>query len=207
MPTFLDIVNDNAYGSGTPLGKREDSMSRIRTALPDTIILGACLALAACGGEPEADLPLGTAQQMMAGEVQPAADVYWQSVRSVSELVDGEPVFTDFRPETDAEWEEVRAAAARLGELGAIMQQPGYAEGRGDDWIVFSQGLVDLAGQAEEAAVAQDPDAVFEAGGLVYNVCQACHLNYPPANMPEGVEESEIRPAEGVTLEDYVEGT
>jgi hypothetical protein len=183
-------------------------MIRNRSRLPDILILGACLSVAACGAPEQAEAPLGTAQQMMANEVQTTAEVYWESVRFESRLEeDGTVVEEEFEPETDAKWEEVRAAAARLGELGGILQQPAYAEGRGDDWIAFSEGLVAVAAEAEQAAISKDPDAVFAAGGLVYNVCRACHQMYPPSSLPEGVDESELRPSEGVTLEEYVEGT
>lgn len=174
---------------------------------PDRFILAAALGLAACGGGQEAAAPLGTAQQMMANEVQPTAEIYWNAVRSVSELVDGEPVFTEYQPETDAEWEKVRLAAARLGELGAILQQPAYAEGRGEDWIAFSKGLVEMAALAEKAAADKDREAVFEAGGLVYNVCRACHQFYPPANLPDGMSETDLRPSEGVPPENSVQGS
>ncbi|WP_338240773.1 hypothetical protein [Aurantiacibacter hainanensis] len=165
------------------------------------------LALAACN-QAEDVPPLGTAQQMMAQEVQPTAEVFWGAVGSKSELIDGEPVFTDWQPEGDVEWEEVRASAARLGELGRVLMTPDYAEGRGDDWIAYSQGLVDAAVQAEQAALARDPDAVFEVGGTIYAVCSACHRMYPPEQLPEGVTVDDIaqpRPNEDLSLEEYVE--
>jgi hypothetical protein len=168
----------------------------------------AVLALAACNQSEEVP-PLGTAQQMMAQEMQPTADIFWGSVGSASELVDGEPVFREWQPETDAEWEEVRASAQRLGELGEVMMTPAYAEGRGEDWNAYSQGLVDVAAQAQEAALAQDAEAVFELGGTIYSVCSACHRMYPPEELPEGVtvdDISQARPNDDLTLEEYVEG-
>ncbi|GAA5060422.1 hypothetical protein GCM10023208_28740 [Erythrobacter westpacificensis] len=167
------------------------------------------LALAACNQAEEVP-PLGTAQQMMAQEVQPTAEIFWNAVGSRSELVDDEPVFTEWQPEGDAEWGDVRAAAARLGELGEILQTPAYSEGRGDDWIAYSQGLVEAAAQAEQAAEARDPEAVFEVGGTIYAVCSACHRMYPPEQLPEGVTVDDIaqpRPNEDMTLGEYVEET
>jgi hypothetical protein len=155
---------------------------------PDSIILAcAALALAACAQD-EPELPLGTPQQMMADHVQPTADIYWGAVKFESELMpDGSVEERDIRPQTDAEWETVRAAAARLGELGEVLNSPAYAEGRGPDWSAYAQGLVAAAAQAEAAAVAQNPDAVFTEGGTIYNVCRACHQMYPPEVLPEGV--------------------
>ncbi len=140
------------------------------------------LALTSCAAEPE--LPYGTVQLMMANEVQPTAETYWDSVRFVSELVDGEVVDTDYKPTTDADWAKVEAAAARLGELGETLKTPAYADGRGADWAVFAQGLVDVSRAAGDAAKSRDPDKVFEVGGTVYNVCSACHQAYPPAEAP-----------------------
>ncbi len=181
--------------------------SRIRTLAPVlTQVFAASLLLSACN-QAEETPPLGTAQQMMAQEVQPTAEVFWQSVGSRSELIDGEPVFTEWQPETDPEWEEVRAAAVRLGELGEILMTPAYAEGRGDDWMAYSQGLVDVSAQAAQAAAAQDAEAVFEIGGTVYSVCSACHRMYPPEELPEGVTVDDVaqpRPNDDLTLGEYV---
>lgn len=154
----------------------------------------AVLALAGCAEEAP-DLPYGTVQLMMANEVQPTAEGYWDSVRYVSELVDGKEVFTEYEPQTEEDWAKVEQSAARLGELGEALKTPAYAEGRGEDWLVFAQGLVDVAAKAGDAAKTRDPDKVFETGGLVYNVCSACHQAYPPAALPPG--ESQNPPVAG----------
>ena len=152
------------------------------------LAIGGAMVLTSCGEAGPEALPYGPVQQMMAEEVQPTSEIYWNSVRFESELVDGEVVERDIRPESDEDWEEIRQAAAHLGELGTVLGGP-YAEGRGEDWKDFSKGLVDAAALAEKAAVDKDPDAVFEVGGTVYNVCKACHQMYPPENMPEEAAE------------------
>ena len=156
-------------------------------ALVTLALMGGCTA-------EEPPLPFGPMQLMMANEVQPTADIYWGAVRFESELVDGTVVERDIRPQSEADWQRVEAAAARLGVLGQAMLDPAYAEGRGTEWAVFAQGLVDVAAEAQAAAAARDPDAVFEVGGYVYNVCQACHQVYPPANLPEGVTADDLAP-------------
>ena len=183
----------------------------MRTIISRSAIALPLLALAGCGEE-AVELPYGTAQQFMANEVQPTAEIYWGAVGAVSELVDGEPVFTEYEPETDEDWERVRAAAATLREHGEILATPAYANGRGDDWIQFSQGLQDVATRAEEAAVAKDPEAVFEVGGTIYAVCTACHQMYPPADLPEGMTVDDMetdtnRPSVDESLEEYMEGS
>ena len=148
-------------------------------------ILAVTLPLAACGQDgpaDPADLPYGTVQQMMAAHVQPTADTYWAAVKFESELMeDGTVEERDIRPETDEEWAKLGASARRLGELGKALAAPAYAAGRGEDWTAFANGLVEVSALAEQAALDKDPDAVFEVGGNVYNVCKACHQAYPPA--------------------------
>jgi len=142
-------------------------------------VLLATALLGACDQGPPA--PEKTAQQLMAEDVQPTAEIYWRAVGHVSELVDGEVVERDFRPETDAEWQEIRDAATHMIELAELLQTPGYAEERGEDWIQISQSLADVGRMAEQAADSRDPDKVFEVGGTMYSVCSACHQVYPPA--------------------------
>jgi hypothetical protein len=143
------------------------------------VLLGAC--------SQGAEAPEKTIQQLMAEEVQPAAEVYWDAVRFESVLENDEPVERDIKPETDEDWARVKAAAAKLGELGALLQTPGYAEGRGEDWVQFSKSLVEVSQLAEQAADAKDVEKEFEVGGTIYSVCSACHQVYPPAEgVPEG---------------------
>ena len=143
------------------------------------VLLGAC--------SQRAEAPEKTIQQLMAEEVQPTAEVYWGAVRFESVLENGEPVERDIKPETDEDWAQVKAAATKLGELGALLQTPGYAEGRGEDWGQFSKSLVEVSQLAEQAADAKDVEKEFEVGGTIYSVCSACHQVYPPAEgVPEG---------------------
>lgn len=141
-----------------------------------TFAIAAVSLLSACG-QGAAPKPEKTVQQLMAKEVQPTAEIYWGAVQFISDETGNHDIF----PKDDAEWERVRAAAATLGEHGKLLASPAYAEGRGADWVEFSNGLVDVAKLAEDAAKAKDTDKVFEVGGTVYNVCSACHVAYPPA--------------------------
>lgn len=136
--------------------------------------------LAACGQGAEA--PEKTIQQLMAEDVQPTADIYWESVQYISDETGEHEIF----PRTDEEWARVKDAATRLGEFGTLLQSPGYAEGRGEDWLQFSRSLVEVSKLAEQAAEEKSTDKVFEVGGTVYSVCSACHQVYPPAEgLPE----------------------
>jgi cytochrome c556 len=147
-------------------------------------VLALPLLLWGCGQG--AEQPDQTVQQLMANEVQPTAEVYWNSVQYISD----EEGSHEIVPQTDQDWERVRAAAVKLGEHGKLLQTPAYTEGRSENWTRFSQALVEVAARAEQAAASKDTEAVFEVGGTVYSVCSACHQAYPPQEGP-GSEGSE----------------
>src|SRR5262245_662409 len=79
--------------------------------------------------------PDKTVQQLMADDVQPTAEIFWNAVQFISD----ETGDHDIKPETDADWKKTRDAATRIGEFGALLQTPAYAEGRGEDWIQFAR--------------------------------------------------------------------
>ena len=141
-------------------------------------IAGAAL-LAGC--DQGAAAPEKTVQQLMADEIQPTAKIYWDSVQFISDETGDHDIF----PKTDADWQRTKAAAAKLGEYGALLKSPAYAEGRGSDWVQFSDSLIEVSKRAEQAADAKDPDKVFEVGGTVYSVCSACHQAYSPEDRAE----------------------
>ncbi len=133
-------------------------------------------ALAACNGSE----PAKPIKDYMAQDVQPTAEVYWNAVQFISD----ESGDHEITPQTDAEWEDVRQAAVRLGEMGKELKQPAYSDTRGPGWNDFADGLIEISGKAEEAAKEKDPEKVFEVGGTLYSVCSGCHEAYP-AEQPE----------------------
>ncbi len=137
--------------------------------------------LASCSVSGEGDAPQTSTKAMMADDVQPTAEVYWNAVQYISD----ENGSREIVPETEAEWQRTEQAAQQLKKLGEDLKRAEYAANKGTDWKDFAQGLVDAAGQAEQAAKAQSPDKVLQAGGTLYNVCSACHEVYMPA--PSGL--------------------
>lgn len=160
------------------------------------IALGGILLLGACtdGGEEDAAAVEGgyiqahSTQQLMEVVIQPTAEMYWDSVQYISDETGNH----DISPQTDEDWTRTRMAAASISEFGNLLMTPLYAEGRGEDWIEFSQGMVEVGKLAEQAAVERDTEKVFEVGGTVYNVCSACHQVYPPSELPEGTTEADF---------------
>lgn len=110
--------------------------------------------------------------QMMMWIIDPAADVIWDSAGTII-TAEGSQELT---PTTDKGWARVLRAAAILTEAGNLLMMPGRAAG--DDWIGYSRQLIDSGKLAMQAAQARDADALFDAGGQVYQVCRGCHEQY-----------------------------
>lgn len=155
-------------------------------------VAGAAL-LAACGGaggdgaEGAAAERAVKVQKLMADEVQPTAEVYWNSAGYVID----ESGEVDLTPTTEEGWAATLESTRKLQRLGELLQTPEYAEGRGEDWTEFSQSLVEISKRAEQTALDRDSDAIFEVGGIIYRVCQSCHQAYP-ASQPEDLGQEDI---------------
>ena len=104
--------------------------------------------------------------------LDPAADLIWDSAGFII-TAEGEQ---DLQPTTEEGWQEVVRNAAVLAEAGNLLMLPG--RNAGDDWLEYSRGLTDAAILALRAAEAKDSDALFDAGGRIYQVCLACHGQY-----------------------------
>jgi hypothetical protein len=104
--------------------------------------------------------------------LDPAADVIWDSAG----FVITEAGETDLQPTTLEGWAEVRNAAAVIAESGNLLMMPGRSAG--PEWIAYAQALTASGVVSMAAAEAQDADALFDAGGQVYQACRACHEQY-----------------------------
>jgi hypothetical protein len=121
---------------------------------------------------------------LMNSTVDPQSDILWDSVGTIL-TVDGEQ---EIRPQTDEEWTAVRNAAVVLAESGNLLMMERRAMDTGK-WMDFSGSLIDSSEEALEAADARDPEALFEAGGHIYEACLACHETYIQSDdyaAPEG---------------------
>ena len=133
------------------------------------------LALAGCGaGPPPASFEsVHDVKETMRLVLDPAADIIWDSA---GEIITADGV-QDLAPTTDEGWLRVAHAAAVVAESGNLMMTPDRAVDQAD-WAEISRGLVRAGIRARDAAEAQDADALFVAGGHLYNVCVACHQQY-----------------------------
>jgi hypothetical protein len=112
-------------------------------------------------------------KQLMEWVIDPNADVVWDSVKSISNAKGT----TEIYPRTDAQWEAVRNSAATLVEAGNLLMVEGRAKDN-KQWMTYAQRLSKTAEVALKAAQDKDKEALFNAGGEIYNACKACHDKY-----------------------------
>jgi hypothetical protein len=139
--------------------------------------LFASLAVAACAREAAEEAstyrPVGDLASLMAGVVEPAAEVYWDAVGVIVDSA-GEH---QLAPQTEEDWLALRAAAYTVAEAGNLLMMPERALDQGP-WITMSQSLVEIGQRALEAADSRNLDAVFDMGAEMYYVCTNCHGAY-----------------------------
>ena len=112
-------------------------------------------------------------KQLMSWVIDPATDVVWASVGTIV-TTEGRQ---EIAPRTDDEWTAVRNNAAIVAESGNLLMLPGHARNQ-DDWMVKARGLIDSASEAIKAAEVKDSEALFTAGGDIYQACTNCHAKY-----------------------------
>jgi hypothetical protein len=121
--------------------------------------------------------PVASVQDIMESLVgHMATDVF----SSVGTIID-ESGTKEIRPENDDAWAEVRWAAMGLAETGNLLMFEGRAKDQ-EDWMLFSQQLVDRSVEAAKAAEAKNPDELLDAGGRIFEVCENCHRKYIPSD-------------------------
>jgi hypothetical protein len=140
------------------------------------VIIAALLFITGCNQAPPPAAtpyqPVTDIHHTMELILDPATDVIWDSAGSII-TAEGE---RDLAPTTDEGWHKVEQAAAVVAETGNLLMMPGRAAG--DDWVKYSSDLVEAGTLALQAAQDQDSDALFDAGGRMYQVCLACHTQY-----------------------------
>ena len=134
------------------------------------------LAMSACAPEPLPFDEVADLKQLMISVIEPAAEVYWDSVGIIMDIEEGT---TEIEPRTEEQWLAVRDAAYVVAESGNLMLTPGRLQD-GDQWLAMVADFVAVSRTALAAAEAKDPTRVFDAGGEVYLACARCHEAYAP---------------------------
>jgi cytochrome c556 len=198
-------------------GPSGDGRSSMKIA---SILMTACTAFLAAGCARQAPAPaaappytapfkpVASIIDLMAEQVDPAADFLWDSVATIS----GPKGTEERQPRTDAEWNAVRRQALLLIEganllmvEGRVGAHPGQkleaAPGPGDytpdqaqaeinahrpEFDGFALGLLNAGTEALRAIETRNVDAYLEAGGEIDEACEACHKRfwYPGGGAP-----------------------
>ena len=136
-----------------------------------------CVASLLCGcgsSEPTTEFKaVATTQDVMESLVAHMAQEVWNSV---SVEIDKDGVH-EHKPQNKDEWQEVAYAARGLAESSSLLLYEGRLEDQGD-WKQYIEDLTATSLVAAKAADDQDPDALMQAGGDIYEVCTKCHEAY-----------------------------
>ena len=137
-----------------------------------------------------------TIQDLMEGQIDPAADVLWDSVAFIASTSGT----VDRQPRSDGDWAELRRQALILVEATSLLAMPGREVRSGTAPVGMGEltpveiqarieagrdGFLQLAGVLRQAGLealaaidARDAGHLMDAGGTIDAACEACHLVY-----------------------------
>jgi hypothetical protein len=115
-------------------------------------------------------------KDLMANMMDPTADVVWDAVGTI---MTKEGTF-EKSPQTDDEWNNVKAHAIMLVEGGNLLMLPARSGGN-QEWIQMAQDLITQSKRMITAAEKHDRQAVFDVGADIYDRCVNCHKKFDPA--------------------------
>ena len=184
---------------------------RCHTVLPSIFLATVVLALAGCA-RPQPPLetaptppastfrPTASVIDLMAGQIDPAADYLWESVATIT----GPKGTEEKQPRTDKEWAVVRRQALTLVEASNLLMMEGRKvglpgqnlenpPGQGDltpaqsdaalqadraTFVAYSRVMQDAALASLKAIEARDAAALLQSGGDIDEACELCHKKY-----------------------------
>jgi hypothetical protein len=179
-------------------------MAGVLVAMGMAGTLGACAKTEPPAAAPAATLSpvklTAGIQDIMKDMIDPAADFLWESV-STTETAQG---VEEKQPRSDEEWAEVRKHAIILAESANLLLldgrhvaregkqledhgTPGNLTAAESDqaiaadratFVGFGQALHDVGVQFLKAAEARSPQGIMDAGEVMDQVCEGCHLKF-----------------------------
>ena len=150
---------------------------------------------------PQSESPVrlvATIKDLMDSEVDPSADLLWDSVATIVTKQGTE----EKRPRTDEDWTKVRRSAVTLVEAtnllvldGRKVARPGQKADNPDvelgpeeieavinqdrqAFVKFAHGLQDASLEALKAIDAKNAEGLLDAGEKIDEACEQCHLKY-----------------------------
>jgi hypothetical protein len=194
---------------------------------PPTPPAAASVVAAPVAAPPASFNPVAGIQDIMALEVDPAADTIWDAV-SIDVSKSGTK---ENHPKTDKQWEELRERALILIEATNLLTMDGRRVAREgvhslDDqgtpgnlsaeqsqqtidanrsvFVGFAKAMGVVGEQMLKAIDAKNPQALMDAGAALDEVCESCHLKfwYPGQRIPPFPDEA----PEGRSLQDTPPG-
>lgn len=141
------------------------------------VALGMGLAVAGCssGPQPPPFKPVADTKTLMAALMEKQADIVWEAVGTT---IEGNTV-TDYQPNNEAEWQNVRNAAIAVTETGNLLMIAPRAQDEG--WMKASAGLIAQGERMLAAIDHRNRQEVYDVGSDLYDSCVACHMHYMPA--------------------------
>jgi len=172
-------------------------------ATPAVVLCGMCL-LAGCSKPAPAAAaapaappynPVASIREVMNSVIDPNVDVVWNAVKT--DIDHGKQI--EHAPANDEEWAAVRHSALTVAEGTNLLMMPGRAvapPGAGSlspgielapdqiralidkspsGWNQFARALQESLQPALAAIDKKDPQALFEAGDKIDEVCESCH--------------------------------
>ena len=110
---------------------------------------------------------------LMAYVLDPAAEAIWDSAGFVI-TEEGE---TNLAPTNQEGWDKVKHGAKVISESSYLLSMPERAVDQAQ-WVALSMALKGMGEKAFKAAENEDPEALFEIGAELYQLCVACHQIY-----------------------------
>ena len=113
--------------------------------------------------------PIATVRQLMQAMIVPFSDAVFDAAY--------EP------PTTDAQWAALRSTALALAESGNLLMIGRRAPDE-REWMQMARREVEAAEGVIAAIDMKSADALFKAGNVLYESCDACHGSYMHARPP-----------------------
>ena len=157
------------------MAQRSDRRAHLAFVIAAVVLAAAFGAAAHPVPPPPTLVPMSshTAQQLMVGLVDPAADGIWNSVGSIVTPTSEEA----WAPSTDTDWQHLEGHAKALARGAEALIDPIRVNGRAD-WAAPARALRRASATALVAAQRRDTTAIGAASEQMLDACQQCHKHY-----------------------------